>query len=611
MVDTVAARQKSHFRRQRYPIGQIINTLRQHDENRSLYDVCFNYLKLDSQLSFDGVDAHLEYLSHNHEKTPLTLTLWEYGEGQPSQLQIDYNGRYFKAAEITALTTRLVEWMGQLLNHPQQHLSQFSLVTPAERRVMQGSGSELYDQCHDLLIQQRFAAQVNKTPNAVALVFNDQQLTYRQLDTRANQLAHYLLRQGLVNEALVGVAMNRSISQVVAILAIIKAGGAYVPLDPGYPQNRLRQMIDDGSIGIVVTESALCGRFTQVFTVAVDGLERQLAECDSGPVEISGQSPASLAYVLYTSGTTGQPKGVMVTHAGVVRLTVEPGFMVLDSQTRFVQAAPLSFDAATLELWGPLLNGGCCVLYTADKMDLACLNRLIEQQKINALWLTASLFEQWCRLAPDLPSLQWIITGGDVVSPQAVAQCREFSHARLVNGYGPTENTTFTTCNQIPKLADSVPLSASLPIGKAIEATGVYVLSASKTLLPPGCVGELYTGGAGVARGYLNQPELTAECFIQNPFSDDPQARLYRTGDRVRLLPDGNLVFVGRGDHQVKVSGFRIEPAEVEYQLNRLPAIESSLVVAHNQQLLAYIKPHEDPGPAYPSLVADLTAQLS
>jgi amino acid adenylation domain-containing protein len=340
---------------------------------------------------------------------------------------------------------------------------------------------------------------------------------------------------------------------------------------------------------------------------------------DTNPAPMAGQHPHNLAYVIYTSGSTGQPKGVMVEHSGVVRLVINPAYMECSADSVFLQLSSISFDAATLELWGPLLNGGTLVVYPHQHVDIGLLNAQIEKHHINTMWLTAALFEQWSHHASGAMSLRYLLVGGDVVNPNAVQRTyTQLPGVVLINGYGPTENTTFTCCYRIPRQATP---GNSLPLGRPITATTTYVLSANERLAPIGTPGELYIGGAGLARGYLNRPDLTAERFIANPFHDKNDAasspRLYKTGDLVRYLADGNIEFLGRIDDQVKIRGFRIELGEIENQLLQHPEVLASVVLARedvpgDKRLVAYVTAAAaDTGlEAGQALVASLKAHL-
>jgi len=424
-------------------------------------------------------------------------------------------------------------------------------------------------------IHQLFEAHAQRTPEQTAVVCGNESLTYAQLDVRANRVANWLVAQDVKPEDFVGICMERSLDMAVALIAILKAGGAYVPLDPNYPEARLDAIVADSRARVVLTRELLAEalHFANDIAPSID------------------VTPNALAYLIYTSGSTGTPKGVMVEHQSVVRLVIDNTYVALGPDSRILQASSPSFDAATFEIWGALLNGGTLVMYPEKYLDLSVLNRELESKQVNTIWLTSGLFEQWSQQLPRYDGLRTILAGGDVVNPRAVERVyRAMPRATVVNGYGPTENTTFTCCYPIPRDAD---FARSIPLGPAINGTTLYVLNDAMTPLPLGAVGELYAGGAGVTRGYLHQPELTAEKFVTLNGE-----RLYKTGDLVRFLPDGVLEFIGRADDQVKIRGFRIELGEIAAQLVRLDGVDDAIVLARgegtNKKLVAYVIARHD-----------------
>ncbi|MCJ8274035.1 MAG: amino acid adenylation domain-containing protein, partial [Psychrosphaera sp.] len=374
------------------------------------------------------------------------------------------------------------------------------------------------------------------------------------------------------------------------------AGGAYVPLDPSYPQQRLNYILDAAGLDLVLSQSevqTVAADFDST-VVLLDGLVEENHFCSAQPSSNlpleNNLDSSNLAYVIYTSGSTGQPKGVLTEHISVARLVSNADFMCLNNKTVMLQSANIAFDAATLEIWGPLLNGGQSVLYPHLHLLSDELNATIEQHQVNTLWLTAGLFGQWSYDVPTDSPLETLLAGGDVLDSEAIKRVQQvLPQLTLINGYGPTENTTFSTTYTFdkPHALDIV------PIGKKLATDEAYILNEARQLVPLGGVGELYVGGDGLARGYLNRPELTAECFIDNPFYDAAKphssTRLYKTGDLVRLLTDLNLEFIGRADAQVKIRGFRIELGEVETQLAKLTAVDSAIVMNNDQQLIGYI----------------------
>lgn len=453
-------------------------------------------------------------------------------------------------------------------------------------------------------IHQLFEAQVEKTPDAIALIFNNQHLTYRDLNSRANQLAQHLQSLGVGTEILVGICIERSLEMVVALLAILKAGGAYVPLDPGYPQERLAFILSDTQVSVLLTQKELVAKLPThtAFVICLDADWNALAKPTGGIAQNKKENLSTsvtadnLAYVMYTSGSTGTPKGVSVIHRGVVRLVKETNYAHLTDEEIILQLAPISFDASTFEIWGCLLNGGKLVIFPPHTPSLDELGQIIQQYKVTTLWLTAGLFHLIVDEKIDaLKSLRQLLAGGDVLSvPHVQKFLQTVENCQLINGYGPTENTTFTCYHPI-----TAPLQAgvSIPIGRPIANTQVYILDNNLQPVSIGEVGELYIGGDGLARDYLNRPDLTAEKFIYHSFDSNLITRLYKTGDLARYLPDGNIEFLGRIDNQVKIRGFRIELGEIEREIAQHPDVREVVVLARQdktseKQLTAYIVPH-------------------
>jgi amino acid adenylation domain-containing protein len=403
----------------------------------------------------------------------------------------------------------------------------------------------------------------------------------------------------------VGLALPRSADLVVAHLAVLKSGGAYVPLDADYPGERLAAMVEDSAMELLLTRSTEAAALPQELLqgglrhVCLDEEEAEIAARPDVEPE-SGTGADSLAYIMFTSGSTGRPKGVAVPHRGVLRLVWRPDYAEVGADDVVLQLAPVSFDAATFEIWAPLLHGGRVALHPPGPPSVDGLGAALRGEGVTTLWLTAGLFHLMAEERPaDLAGLRQLLAGGDVL---AAAACRRVLEAapglRLVDGYGPTESTTFTACQKLRagEVADPV------PIGRPISDTRVYLLDAALRPVPPGAVGELFVAGDGLARGYVGRPDLTAERFLPDPFVTG--ARTYRTGDLARWRPDGTLCFLGRVDDQVKIRGFRIEPAEVAAVLLRHPAVGQAVVVPRGEgdrrRLVAYVVPpaEADGGPA-------------
>jgi amino acid adenylation domain-containing protein len=441
-----------------------------------------------------------------------------------------------------------------------------------------------------------FELQAEQTPQQVAVVYKNQTLTYAELNRKANHLAHYLRSLGVGNETLVGLSMRRSLNLVVTMLGILKAGGAYLPLDPAYPGERLALMVEEAKVSLLLTETALLDRFPSTNSKVICIDREPIPETDDNP--INSTSADNLAYVMFTSGSTGRPKGVMVEHRSVVRLVKETNYADFSPEQVFLQFAPITFDASTFEIWGALLNGAVLAIMPDGTPSIEELGLAIREYKVTTLWLTAGLFHLMVdERIEDLRPLRQLLAGGDVLSVTHVQKVLKTLDCSLINGYGPTENTTFTCCYPIPR---DQRLGSSVPIGKPIANTQVFILDADLNPVLHGKVGELFIGGDGLARGYINQDQLTAERFIASPFPEISSARLYKTGDLARFLPDGTVEFLGRADNQVKIRGFRIELEEIEVALTQHPQIREAIVIARevatdDKQLIAFIagKPGE------------------
>ena len=432
----------------------------------------------------------------------------------------------------------------------------------------------------DLSVDGLFLRQADQTPSAVAIVYGKSNFTYQHLNESANQLAHYLKSCGVGPGDCVGVAIPRSPLFVMSILAVLKCGAAYLPLDKNYPLSHLSFLMKDTGAKLLLTKGqAIEGLSADKFDIVnLDILESEIKRYGKeNPPVVSG--PDDLAYVMYTSGSSGRPKGVAIPHCAIVRLLFGVNYVELDKDQVLLYMAPTGFDASTFELWGALLHGGSCVLLPDKVPTLARLGQEFQRCKITTVFLTTALFNTIIDEAPEiLQDVKQILFGGEKVSVSHVRRAQTLLRdTQLIHCYGPTEATTFSCCYHITETVSKD--AASIPIGKPISNTSVYILDRFQKLLPVGKTGEIYIGGPGLAQGYINLPELTAEKFIPNPFSDTPtRSRLYRTGDLARYLPDGNIEFVSRLDNQFKIRGFRIEPEEIESVMQQHPSVKECVV---------------------------------
>ncbi len=524
-------------------------------------------------------------------KFELQLNLMEAPEGYQGTL--DYNTDLFEAQTAARMAAHFVTLVEALATRPDAPLASVSMLTTAERRrLLVEWNATASEYPRDSTLPEVFARVVARFPDKVAVEFGDAALTYRQLNERANQLAWHLRDLGVSTDSRVAVALERSLELIVSLVGILKAGGAYVPLDPTYPRERLAAMEEDARPTVLITTRELLAK------LPADGLSTVVL----GEVSLAGlptQAPSmtalpdSLAYIDFTSGSTGRPKGVGTPQAAVLRTLFGVDYAHLGPDETFLLIAPVSFDASTLELWGPLLHGARLVVFPPHSpSDVYELESVLVKHGVTTLHLTAGLFSQMVDShLPGLKTVKQLLTGGDVVSAPHVRRVLEGMFIPVTACYGPTEGTLFTSCH---RMTDVAHVGTSVPIGRPIGNTQVYLLDASGQPVPVGVTGELFVGGDGLARGYVGQPALTAERFVPDSFSGVPGARLYRTGDLARWRSDGVLEFLGRADAQVKVRGYRIELSEVEAALRSLPVVREVAAMVRedvpgDKRLVAYV----------------------
>jgi amino acid adenylation domain-containing protein len=512
----------------------------------------------------------------------------------PGAMGLVYSTDLWDAATMERMVGHYQRLLEGVAADPSRRACDLPLLGEEERRrvvVQWNQSARPYPR--EKCVHQLVEAQVDQTPDAVAVELDGKQMSYRELDRRSNQVAHVLRRMGVKRDVAVGLAVERSFEMVVGMLGILKAGGAYLPLDPSYPAERLKFMVEDAAVSVLIGQERLVAALPPQ-RGQVLRLDADLATIDREPNSRGSEAgdPEQLAYVLFTSGSTGRPKGACVPHRGIVRLLIGTNYIDVRPNDVFLQLAPLAFDLSTFEVWGPLLNGGKLVLCPPGPPSLEEVGRLIRERGVTVLWLTSALFHKMVdHQLESLATVRYLIAGGDVLSVPHVRRVIEETPCTMVNGYGPTENTTFTCCYEVPR-PFPVPSPPSVLIGPPIANTTAYVLDPQRQPVPIGIYGELWTGGDGVARGYWNRAELTAERFVENPFGP---GRLYRTGDQVRWLSDGNIEFRGRTDAQVKVRGFRVEMGEIEAALALHPEVRQVAVTARSdgaageKQLVAYL----------------------
>jgi amino acid adenylation domain-containing protein len=560
-----------------------------------LFQVVF-HLRNVPERTAEFSNLQMEVLKYDSGTAQLDLgfSLRETADGL--EVEVEYNTDLFDAGTIERMLGHFQTLLEGVAANPEQRISELPLLTEAEKHQLLVEWNDTKtDYPKDKCIHELFETQVERTPDAIALAFEDQQLTYHELNNRANQLAHYLQTLGVGPAVLVGICVERSMEMIVGLLGILKAGGAYVPLDPTYPKERLGFMLEDTHVGIVLTDIVSLTSLPPT-SARVICLDRDWEEVAREPQvnRISQSRADSLAYVIYTSGSTGQPKGVAVSHRAVNRLVMNTDYAQVTPSQVMAQVSNVSFDAATFEIWGALLNGARLVLIAKDTLlSPRSLLTAVERHRITTLFLTTALFNQMVEQIPAaLGRLRHLLFGGEAVDPRVVKKLlHKGPPRRLLHVYGPTETTTFASWYLVKAVAAD---ATTVPIGRPIGGTDIYILDKYLAPVPIGVPGELHIGGDGLARGYLNRPELTREKFIANPFSADPTSRLYKTGDVARYLPDGNIEFLGRINDQVKLRGHRIELGEIEMVLGQHRAIQNSVAVVRegtsgDKRLVAYV----------------------
>ena len=579
------------FENQDVPFDKLVEDLRpeRSGSHNPLFQVIFALEDgLRTGPALEGVAAFPIEAPLRRAKFDLSLTVVDSPEGLTGRWE--YDTALFDAERIEAMAGHFQALLSAAAEDPGQAVSDLPLLSEGERTRIVEEWNRTDAPYPDATVTALFEEEAARRPDAIALQFRDLSWTYRELNARANRLAHALLALGLEREARIAVSIERSPETIVALLAIGKAGAAYVPLDAEYPEERRRRMAEDAGVSLLLVSGA-AGRLPRIRTLDVSDTSPVEGQPDHDPPAAGNRD--SLAYIMYTSGSTGTPKGVAVLHRGIVRLVRGARYVDFSESECFLHVSSLSFDASTFEIWGALANGARLVVAEPGVPSVADLESAIRAFGVTTLWLTAGLFHLIVDEHPEaLASLRQVIAGGDVLSPPHVARAlAALPRTRLINGYGPTETTTFACCHAIDR-ADA--RGGSIPIGRPIANTRVYILDPRGQPVPVGVRGELFIGGAGVARGYWNRPELTSERFLPDPFSAERGALFFRTGDFARYRRDGEIEFLGRSDGQVKIRGFRIEPAEIEASLEAHPQIRQAVVetvagAGSERSLVAYL----------------------
>jgi amino acid adenylation domain-containing protein len=529
---------------------------------------------------------------------PITVVV---GSGSELIVRVSYNTQFYQKKSIQSLLRHYLHLVQLIGRNSRSRLGELSMLSTAETEqiiVEWNSVDTASSVC--ACVHQAFEAQVKSRPDSVAVTCEEEQLSYAGLNRRANQLARCLIDCGVEVESPIAIFLNQSADMIVAMLAILKAGGAYVPIDSSYPKKRIVFMLEDSGAQMIITERALLDKLPadKTRTVCVDSDRDRIVSKEGSDLQLPTAGD-NLAYVMYTSGSTGQPKGVSIQHRGIIRLAVDTNYVFIGPSERVAQVSNASFDAVTFEVWAALLQGGQVVEFSKD-MLLApqVLAEQIRKHGIDTIFLTPGLLNQIAFEAPQAFSpVKNLMFGGDAADLRGIREVTKSNPPQfMINGYGPTESTTFAVCHFLGQLTDQ---TTSIPIGRPITDTQAYIVDKEFHPSPVGVLGELYIGGGGLARGYAKRPELTADKFIPSPFGKQYGRRLYKTGDRACYLPGGIIEFLGRGDNQVKVRGFRIELSEIELALREHPGLRQAVVLACKDEefdkvIVAFVVPRQE-----------------
>ncbi|MEZ5324389.1 MAG: amino acid adenylation domain-containing protein [Verrucomicrobiales bacterium] len=583
-----------------YTYGELIQRLEiERDPRRMpLLEVAFNVERMDYFGEWEGLQCRFEPNGKEFVHYTMFMNIVESADGL--RIDVDYNQDVLDGETVRRWVAMFELLMVGIIAEPATRVSDLPLMDAAGlEQVISAFNSHDCGAAPEECVHELFEQQVALAPERNALVYDGGTVTYSELNAQAEKFANYLNANGVGKGSMVAVFCERCPELVAALIGILKAGAAYVPIDPSYPQDRIDFMLDDTRAPVIITKSDLLEGLSEDAKAG-----KEIILLDEPKPDVAGRRLAAdvhktdTAYVIYTSGSTGRPKGTVVPHRGITRLVRNTDYIDFSSEQTFLMAAPVSFDASTLEIWGPLLNGGRLAILPAGAPSLQDIGDALQRFEVTTLWLTAGLFQLMVdERLQDIAGVKQLLAGGDVLSKVHVRKALEAmpSDAMLVNGYGPTENTTFTTCHTITMRDLDLP---TLPIGRPIPHTQVYILDANMKPVPVGVRGQLFIGGEGLATGYHNLPELTEERFVSNPFSPDPGAKLYGSGDICRWLKDGTIEFFGRGDSQVKIRGFRIEPGEIESVIGALPEVSQAVVTvagdtASDKHLAAFVCPAE------------------
>lgn len=595
LLKEIASSRKQDYSHQNYLIIDLIRALKINASENFLFDIIINYVPFNFQLDFgEGVQPSIHWLQSEYEKLPLQICWRDYGNKQPLELAFHYSYEYFTSQEIELLAERIIFILQQFTSTLDTNIGKVDNLPCRERQLLKGFNGLAVSYPRDKSIVDLFEQQVERTPNNIAVVFERQKLSYRELNNRANRLGHFLRSKGVKEDVLVPICIARSVEMMVGILGILKAGGAYVPIDPEYPQDRISYMLQDTGASLILSSKEARSNLPL-------NKDREVIEIDTEWGNISKNSkhavstslsPHHLAYVIYTSGSTGTPKGVLIEHRSLVASTLSRN-SYYDSFGNVFLIPSFSFDSSVAVIFGTLLTGGRLILCEDQLIkEVSFIRDLLKD--VQTILCVPSYYRILLEEGiVESSSLTKVIVGGEDLDEQIVSQhFSKTNNVLLYNEYGPTEYTVWATVDKIESDCSKV------TIGSPINNTSIYIVNKEGHLNPIGVAGEIYVAGEGLARGYLNNEELSKQKFVSNPFSLEDGARMYKTGDLGSWTSDGKINFIGRLDDQVKIRGYRIQLGEVEAALQQCRLVKQAVVMAKEdkkggKRLLGYVVPHD------------------
>ncbi len=573
----------SMLRHQKYSYGYILEELRKRDSSLpGLYSIMLSYQI--TKASDDSSNYSTMWEFNNSVNDDLDIHIYDINDENSVSISYDYNINKYESKDISAIHPRIMHIIEQVIENENILVKDIDIVTPSEKKqILNDFNNTKTIYPSEKSVISLFLEQVKKTQNARAVTFENNYLTYKDLNERANSLANILKKNGVKAHDIVSIYLDKSLEAIVSIVAILKLGACYMPIDISYPEDRILYMIKDASCKVLLTSSDLKLDIHPDIPVILTDLNSSFYLENKDFSDYTG-SPNDLAYIIYTSGSTGKPKGVMVTNKNIVRLVKNTNYVQFSKDDKILQTGTIAFDASTFEIWGALLNGiEFFLLKKTDLLNPNYFSKYLKEHSITILFLTTALFNKFCEADPEMfNSLKYLFVGGEAYSFRHFKLAREknpnliFSHV-----YGPTENTTFSTFYEMKDLSSGI-----APIGYPIANSTCYVMSCSGSIQPIGVPGELWVGGDGVSLGYLNREDLTNQTFIKNPFGE---GKMYKTGDLVYMLPDGAINYIGRIDNQIKLRGFRIELSEIDSKILSFPGIKESISIINNQNICSYI----------------------